>query len=97
MQFMLTGSGLAISHELRAYAEYRFFTRIARYASAIGVVQMTVRFDADVYFCTAAVDPARAGGFTVQARAHHPNAAIDKVADRAARLLSRRDRQPVSP
>jgi ribosome-associated translation inhibitor RaiA len=96
MQFMLTGDGLAVSNQLRAYAEYRFFTRIARYASAIRVVQMTVRCDGDAYFCTAAVDPARAEGFTVQARALHPNAAIDKVADRAARLLSRRDRQPVS-
>jgi ribosome-associated translation inhibitor RaiA len=93
---MLTGNRLAISNELRAYAEYRFFTRIARYASAIGVVEMTVRYDGDLYFCTAAVDPARAEGFTVQARARHPNAAIDRVADRAAQRLSRRDRQPVS-
>jgi ribosome-associated translation inhibitor RaiA len=96
MEFMLTGNGLAISNQLRAYAEYRFFTRIARYAKAIGVVQMTVRCDADVYFCTAAVDPGRVEGFTVRARAPHPNSAIDRVADRAARLLSRRDRQPIS-
>jgi ribosome-associated translation inhibitor RaiA len=96
MQFMLTGDGLAISNELRAYAEYRFFTRIARYARAIGLVQMMVRCDGDVYFCTAAVDPACAEGFTVQARARHPNAAIDRVADRAAQRLSRRDRQSVS-
>jgi len=88
MQFMLTGDGLAISNQLRAYAEYRFFTTIARYASAIGIVQMTVRCDDDVYFCTAAFDQARAEGFTVQARACHPNAAIDRVADRAARVLS---------
>jgi hypothetical protein len=92
MQFMLTANGLAISSQLRAYAEYRFFTTIARYASAIGIVRMTVRCDGDVYFCTAAVDEARAEGFTVQARAPHPNAAIDKVADCAARLLSRRNR-----
>jgi ribosome-associated translation inhibitor RaiA len=96
MQFIFTGNGLAIPNQLRAYAEYRFFTRIARYASTIGVVQMTVRCDGDVYFCSAAVDQAQADGFTVQAQAPHPNAAIDKVADRAARLLSRRDPQPVS-
>jgi ribosome-associated translation inhibitor RaiA len=97
MQFLLTADGLAISNQLRAYAEYRFFTKVARHASTISVVQITVRCDGDVYFCTAAVDETRAEGFTVQARAAHPNAAIDKVADRAARLLSRRDRKPVSP
>jgi ribosome-associated translation inhibitor RaiA len=90
MQFMLTGSGLTISNQLRAYAEYRFFTSIAPYASGLAVVQMTLPQDGDVYFCTAAIDLAGPGALTIQTRAPHPNAAIDRVAERAARLLSRR-------
>jgi ribosome-associated translation inhibitor RaiA len=96
MQFRLTGNGLAISNQLRAYAEYRFFTSTARYASGFAVVQMTLRQEGDVYFCTAVIDLAPSGVLTIQARAPHPNAAIDRVAERAARLLSRRDLRPVS-
>jgi len=96
MQFRLTGNGLAISNQLRAYAEYRFFTSTARYASGVVVVQMTMRQDGDVYFCAAVIDLAPSGALTIQARAPHPNAAIDRVAERAARLLSRRDLRPVS-
>jgi ribosome-associated translation inhibitor RaiA len=96
MHFGLTGNGLAISSQLRAYAEYRFFTSTARYTSSVAVVQMTLRQDGDVYSCTAVVDLAPSGTLTIQARAPHPNAAIDSVAERAARLLSRRDFRPVS-
>jgi ribosome-associated translation inhibitor RaiA len=97
MQFRLTGNGLAISNQLRAYAEYRFFASTARYASGVAVVQMTLRQDGDECFCTAVIDLAPSGVLTVQARAPHPNAAIDRVAERAARLLSQRDLRPVSP
>lgn len=96
MQFRLTGNGLAISNQLRAYAEYRFFTSTARYASGVAVVQMTLRQDGDVYFCIAVIDLAPSGALSIQASAPHPNAAIDRVAERAARLLSRRDLRPVS-
>jgi hypothetical protein len=65
MQFMLTGDGLAVSDQLRAYAEYRFFTRIARYASAVRVVQMTVRCDGDAYLDALFTHPTAAEGFTV--------------------------------
>jgi ribosome-associated translation inhibitor RaiA len=91
MQFMLTGIGLAISSQLRGYAEYRFFTSIARYATGVGAVQMTMRLNGDVYLCIAAIDLARSGSLTREARAPHPNAAIDRVAERAARILGRRE------
>jgi len=96
MQFMLTGIGLAISSQLRGYAEYRFFTSIARYATGVGAVQMTMRLDGHVYLCTAAIDLGRSGPLTIQARAAHPNAAVDRVAERAARILSRRASQSIS-
>jgi ribosome-associated translation inhibitor RaiA len=91
MQFVLTGSGLVISHQLRAYAEYRFFTSIARYAAGVDAVHVALRLDGGVYRCTAAIELASFGPLTIHARAPHPNAAIDRLADRAARLLSRRE------
>jgi len=93
MQFMLTGIGLAISHQLRAYAEYRFFTSIARYVTGVGAVDVALRLDGGVYRCTAAIELPSFGPITIQAHAPHPNAAIDRVAERAARLLNRREPQ----
>jgi ribosome-associated translation inhibitor RaiA len=81
MQFMLTGAGLAISNQLRAYAKYRFFTSIARYATGVGAVHVALRLEGGVYRCTAAIELASFGPLTIQAQAPHPNAAIERVAD----------------
>jgi len=96
MQFVLTATGLTISSQLRAYAEYRFFTSIARYATGVRAVHVTLRLDGGVYRCTATIELASFGPLTIQARAPHPNAAIDLLAERAARLLSRREPQSAS-
>jgi ribosomal subunit interface protein len=99
MRIMLTGKNVDISHQLQAYTEYRFFAGVARYEPLIRSISVAIRQNAssrDAFICVVVVDLGRAGQIKTRARGPHPNAAIDRVADRVASLLSRRVSRHVS-
>ena len=99
MRIMLTGKNLDITHQLQAYTEYRFFAAVARYEPLIRSISVMIGQNAgsrDPFVCLVVVDLGRAGQIKTQARGRHPNAAIDRVADRVASLLSRRVSRHVS-
>jgi ribosome-associated translation inhibitor RaiA len=77
----------------RPYAEYRFFTAIAPFETCVHAVDVVVRRDPShdrPFVCAVIVDLGPAGRVRTQARAVHPSAAIDRAADRLARLVGRR-------
>jgi len=99
MRIRLTGKDVIITDQLQAYAEYRLFTSLARYGYFIRAVNVTLRPIAskrDAFLCNVVVDSGPSGPIKTGARGPHPNAAIDRAADRIASLLSRRGPKHVS-
>ena len=99
MRITLNGEDVAVTDQLQAYAEYRIFTSIARYASSIRVVKATLRqypSDRNRFLCLVSVELGPSSRITSRARGLHPNSAIDRAADRMASELSRRVPQHVS-
>jgi len=93
MRITISGIDTPIADEKRAYAEYRFFTAIAPYEPQVGAVDVVVGRELAArrqFLCTVTVDLGRSGHIKTQARAMHPSAAIDRAADRTARLIGRR-------
>lgn len=99
MRIMLTGKDVAVTEQLRAYAEYRMFTSIARYEPLVRAVNVTLRRHTDHqdrFLCLVSLDLSPSGQITTRASAPHPNVAIDRVADRVASLLGQRVPRHVS-
>jgi ribosomal subunit interface protein len=99
MRIRVSGVNVSINSDTRAYAEYRFFTSIAPYAMRIRAVEVVIRCDSASnrsFLCTAVVDLGSSGRIKTQARGAHPTAAIDRAADRTARLVRRRTGQDFS-
>lgn len=93
MRITLSGLDIPITDDYRAYAEYRFFTAIARHEAVVRTVNVAVRRDSAAdrpFLCTVIVDLRPSGTVKTQARAVHPSAAIDRAADRTAWLLDQR-------
>jgi len=93
MRIRISSIDTPIASEKRAYAEYRFFTSIAPYDPQVGAVDVVVGRELGArgqFRCTVAVDLGPSGYVRTQARAMHPNAAIDRAADRIAWLIGRR-------
>jgi ribosome-associated translation inhibitor RaiA len=93
MRITISGADTAITDEKRAYAEYRFFMAIAPHEALVRAVDVVVRGDSAAnrqFLCAVTVDLGPSGRVKTQARAAHPNAAIDRAADRTAWLVGRR-------
>ncbi len=91
MRITLSGVNTPLTDVQRAYAEYRFFRVIVRHTTPVRAVNVAVRRDAAAnspFLCAVTVDLAHLGTVKTQARAAHPAAAIDRAAERTARLLA---------
>lgn len=99
MRIMFSGANDIVTDRVRAYTEYRMFTSIARYGNLVRAVQVTLRpraHNREGFLCEVVIDAAPSGQIKVQARGTHPTAAIDRVCERAGRLLGQRDAQSIS-
>jgi len=93
MRIKITQFDPPVNDDTRRYAEYRVFTSIAPHESRVRSVDVVVRRDpasALPFVCAVVIDLDGSGRIKTQARAAHPNAAIDRAADRAAWLVNRR-------
>jgi ribosome-associated translation inhibitor RaiA len=93
MRIKVSGINTPMTHEMRAYAEYRFFTSIAPHEGLVRAVHVVVTRDSASnrqFLCTVTVALGLSGHVKTQARAVHPSAAIDRAADRTAWLVGRR-------
>jgi ribosome-associated translation inhibitor RaiA len=93
MRIRVSGIDTAINDATRAYAEYRFFTSIARHESRVRAVDIVVTRDSAPnrqFLCTVTVDLGPSGHVKTQARAAHPSGAIDRAADRTGWLIGHR-------
>jgi ribosomal subunit interface protein len=93
MRINISGVNLSITRDMRAYAEYRFFTSIAPHQLKIREVDVVLRRDSASnrrFLCMVIVDLASSDRIKTQARSAYPAAAIDRTADRAAWLIRRR-------
>jgi ribosome-associated translation inhibitor RaiA len=95
----MSGVNLSISNDMRAYAEYRFFTSIAPHELEIRAMDVVLRRDSASnrqFLCTVVVDLASSDRIKTQARGAYLTAAIDRTADRTAWLVRRRADQDFS-
>jgi ribosome-associated translation inhibitor RaiA len=95
MRISLSGAHVPVTDRLRAYAEYRLFTSVARHHAIVHGADVLVRRRTarhSQFVCTMVLDLGPAGRVKTQARGRHPEAAIDRAAERAAWLLDRRVR-----
>jgi ribosomal subunit interface protein len=95
----LTGKDVIITDQLQTYAEYRLFISLARYQGLIREVNVTLehnRGNRGRFLCVVAVDLESGEQIKIRAYGVHPNAAIDRAADRTSLRLSRRNSQHVS-
>jgi ribosomal subunit interface protein len=96
----LTGTDVIITDQLQTYAEYRLFTSIARYQAMIREVHVALehnRGNRGRFLCVVTVVLGPGEQIKTRAYGPHPNAAIDRAADRTSLRLSRRTSQHVSP
>jgi ribosome-associated translation inhibitor RaiA len=99
MRIMLSGAHDLVTDRMRAYTEYRMFTSIARYGALVQAIYVTLQPRArnrEGFLCGVVIDLGPSGQVKVQARGAHPTAAIDRVCERAGRLLGRREAQSIS-
>ena len=99
MRIPLTGKDVIITDQLQTYVEYRLFTSIARYQALIREVNVTLEHDRgnrSRFLCVVTVDLRPGEQIKIRASGAHPNAAIDRAADRTSLRLSRRTSQDVS-
>ena len=99
MRMPLTGKGVIITDRLQTYVEYRLFTGIARYQNLIRRINVTLehkRGNRGQFMCVVAVDMESSEQIKIRAYGAHPNAAIDRAADRTSLRLSHRSSHHVS-
>ena len=99
MRILLTGKDVIITDQLQTYVEYRLFTSLARYQAVIRGINVTLGHNPrnrSQFLCLVAVDLGPDEQITIRASGAHPNAAIDRAADRTSLRLSRRTSPHVS-
>lgn len=99
MRIGLTGKDVIITDQLQTYVEYRLFTSVARYEALIRGVNVTLGHNpgnSGGFLCVVALDLGLGERIKIRASGAHPNAAIDRAADRTSLRLSRRTSQHVS-
>jgi ribosome-associated translation inhibitor RaiA len=100
MSILLTANDAVITDQLRTYVQYRLFTSLARYQPIIRGINVTLgrqRGNRSGFLCVVAVDLGLGEQIKIRASGAHPNAAIDRAANRASVRLSRCVPQEVSP
>jgi len=93
MRITLTATDVSISDPLRGYTAYRVFTRLSRHESLVRAVAVEIGRDAlrpALFLCTIHIDLTTFAPIKTQARRRQPGKAIDRAAERAAWLLTRR-------
>jgi ribosomal subunit interface protein len=91
MRILLTGKNVIITDQLQTYVEYRLFTSIARYQAVISGVRVTLRHNPgnrSQFLCVVAVDLEPGKQIKIRASGAHPNAAVERAADRTSFRLS---------
>ena len=99
MRIPLTGKDVIITDQLQTYVEYRLFTSIARYQALIREVNVMLehnRGNRGRFLCVVTVDLGPGKQIRIRAYGAHPNAAIDRAADRTSLRLSYRSSDHVS-
>lgn len=99
MRIPLTGKDVIITDQLQTYVEYRLFTSIARYQALIREVNVTLehnRGNRRRFLCVVTVDLGPGEQIKIRASGAHPNAAIDRAADRMSLRLSHHSSDHVS-
>ena len=99
MRIALTGKDVTITDQLQTYVEYRLFTSVARHQALIRRINVTLGHNprnGGSFLCVVAVDLGPGKPITIRASGAHPNAAIDRDADRTSLRLGRRIGQHVS-
>lgn len=99
MRIALTGKDVVITDQLQTYVEYRLFTTIAPYQAQIRGINVTLSYhqgNRGQFLCLITVDLGRTGRIRIRAVGPHPNAAIDRAADRTSLRLSQRSSRHVS-
>ena len=99
MRVQLAGKDLLLTDQLQAYVEYRLFTSVARYEALIRGINVTLGHNArngGRFLCVVALDLGPGGQIRIRASGAHPNAAIDRAAERTSLRLSHRSSHHVS-
>ena len=99
MRIRLTGKDVITTDQLQTYVEYRLFTSIARYQALIHEVNVTLGHNPGNrgrFLCVVTVDLSSGEQIKIRSYGSHPNAAIDRAADRTALRLRRRTSPHVS-
>jgi len=100
MRILLTGKNAVITDPLRTYVEYRLFTSLARHQAVIRGIAVTIEHNSrnrSRFRCVVAVDLGPGEQIKIRASGAHPNAAVDRAAERTSLRLSHRTSQHVSP
>lgn len=95
MRITVTGPTLGLTTQMRAYAEYQVFMRLAPLARRIGVVNVvltTAGGDAQAT-CAVTADLREAGSVSAREHSHQPIEAIDRAASALADAARQRLRR----
>jgi ribosomal subunit interface protein len=99
MRILVTSKDVIITDQLQTYVEYRLFTAIARYQAVICGINVALGHNAghrQRFLCVVMVDLSSGEQIKIRASGAHPNAAIDRAADRMSLRLSHRASPHVS-
>lgn len=97
MQISIRAPAGLVSHQMRAYAEYRVFEALARFGRAVrGATVNLDRTDShdDLITCVIDVDLAEDAAVRCRSRRKQAAEAVDRAAVRARRAIERRVMQP---
>jgi ribosome-associated translation inhibitor RaiA len=91
MQIEVLGAEPHLTAQIRAYAEYRVFSRLAPLARDVTTVLVVLTRSRDERYtvCALSADLGAAGCVRARTRHPHPTGAIDVAADRLVELLRR--------
>ena len=98
MQITVIGPAPLASQQVRAYAEYRLFSRLAPLARHVDGVQVIVNpapEAAGCWVCTVTADLGAAGRVRTRVCRRQTSSAIDAAAERVAQAAARRLAEPV--
>ena len=97
MRVHVSSPGAAINPQILAYAEYRLFGVLARYAAVRGT-RVVLRCGADGGVrCSVTIDFDSTASARASVKGVHAVGAIDRAADRVAELMRRRFQSDIAP
>ena len=97
MRIFVTSLGAAVNPQILAYAEYRLFAVLARYAMVRGT-RVVLRCGADGGVrCSVTIDFDSTASARASVKGLHAVGAVDRAADRIAELMRRRFQDEIAP